>query len=51
MDIMELMDKKHYCSTQDITIADLKELGECITDNMSIGALLECVEILYNEAI
>ena len=33
------------------TISDLKELGECVTENMSIGALLESIEILYDEAL
>ena len=51
MNIIELMNEKHYIHYGDITISDLKELGECVTDNMSIGALLECAEILYNEAM
>ena len=48
---IELMNEKHYIHYGDITISDLKELGECVTDNMSIGALLECAEILYDEAM
>lgn len=32
----------------DLTIADLKNAGEIITDDMSIGALMEIAEILIN---
>ena len=51
MNIIDLMNEKHYIHVGDITISDLKELGECVTDNMSLGALLECAEILYDEAV
>lgn len=51
MNILDLMSEKHYCTTADITISDLKQLGECITDDMSIGALQECIDILYDEAV
>ena len=45
------MDKKHYFTTDDISISDLKELGECITDDMSIGALQECIDNLIDETV
>ena len=32
----------------DLTIADLKAMGECITDDMSIGVLMEICELRYN---
>ena len=32
----------------DLTIKDLKNAGECITDDMSIGVLVELGEILFN---
>ena len=51
MNIIELMNEKHYAVPEDLTISDLKELGECVTENMSIGALLESIEILYDEAL
>ena len=51
MNIIDLMNEKHYIHYGDVTISDLRELGECVTDNMSIGTLLECAEILYNEAV
>ncbi|WP_296874591.1 hypothetical protein [uncultured Methanobrevibacter sp.] len=51
MNIIDLMNKKHYDVPEDVTISDLKELGECISDDMSIGALLECIENLYNESL
>ena len=50
MNITELMDEKNYTSFEDLTINDLKELGECITDDMSIGIIFEYAEILYDEA-
>ena len=51
MNIIDLMAEKHYIAPEDLTISDLKQLGECITEDMSVGALLECVEILYDEAV
>ncbi len=51
MNIVDLMNEKHYAVPEDITISDLRELGECITDNMSIGSLLGCIEVLYDEAM
>ena len=50
MNIVELMKEKGYIHFGDVTIADLKNLGECITDDMSIGEIMECAEILYEEA-
>ena len=50
MNAMEkLMQKKNYAHYADVTLNDLKELGECINADMSIGCLLEIAEILYNE--
>lgn len=51
MNIIELMKEKHYDIPEDITISDLRELGECITDNMSVGGILGCIEVLYEEAL
>ena len=42
--IMEVLFMECY----DLTIADLKKAGECITDDMSIGVLMEIAEILVN---
>lgn len=47
MDIHELMKRKHYDHEQDVTLADLKELGQVITDDMCVGELLGIVEVLY----
>ena len=37
-----------FMECYDLTIADLKKAGECITDDMSIGVLMEIAEILVN---
>lgn len=50
MNIHELIKNKKYASPYDLTLDDLKTLGELITDDMSIGAINEIIEILYNES-
>lgn len=49
MDIHELIQNKKYESPYDLTLNDLKNLGEVITDDMSVGVIIEIIEILYNE--
>ena len=54
MNILELMEKKGYHSIYDLTIPDLIELGELFKSDaevMSIGALMELVEVLNEDAV
>ena len=48
MDIHMLMKNKKYISPYDLTLEDLKTLGEIITDDMSIGVINEIIENLYS---
>lgn len=48
--IKELMNAKGYAHYGDVTLNELRELGECVNADMSLGALLEIAEILYEEA-
>ena len=54
MNILELMENNGYHSIYDLTIPDLIELGELFKSDaevMSIGALMELVENLEEDAI
>ena len=47
MDVYELMENKNYISSDDLTLKDLKELGEIITEDMSIGIINSIIDALF----
>lgn len=41
------MENKNYISSDDLTLKDLKELGEIITGDMSIGVINSIIDTLF----
>lgn len=46
-ELQELMENKNYISSDDLTLKDLKELGEIITGDMSIGVINSIIDTLF----